>query len=240
MPAKYRQIADSLTSRIRRGEIGKGSRLPGELDLAETYEVSRSTIRQALAELQQAGLIETCTGAGSFVRYDGAYLDDQIGWSEALARQGIETQARILRLDRIVDTALAQDLGLSDLGPGGAIFLALDRVRSARSGEAISLERSRLPWRKRFAEVLRSGLVENSLQRTLEALDIRSIGGSEAVELARLSTEEAALLGRAEGDAFLATRRTVHGADGKVVERVDSLLNPDHFKLQFSFGERPK
>ena len=235
MAAKYKRIADNLTSRIRRGEIGKGSRLPGELDLAKTYEVSRSTIRQALAELQQAGLIETWTGAGSFVRYDDAYLDDQIGWAEALARQGVVTQARILRLDRIIDTVLAQDLGLAD-----AVFLALDRVRSTRYGEAISLERSRLPWREGFADVLRQGLVEGSLQRTLEAVGIRSIGGSEAVQLARLSAAEAALLGRAEGDAFLATRRTVHGADGKVVERVDSLLHPDHFKLQFGFGERPK
>jgi GntR family transcriptional regulator len=235
MPAKYKRIADNLTGRIRRGEIGSGSRLPGELDLAETYEVSRGTIRQALAELQQAGLIETWTGAGSFVRYDGAYLDDQIGWSEALARQGIETHAQILRLDRIVDAALAQDLGLAD-----TVFLALDRVRSTRSGEAISLERSRLPWRKSFAEVLRRGLVEDSLQKTLENLDIRSIGGSEAVALARLTAEEASLLGRPEGDAFLATRRTVHGVDGRVVERVDSLLHPGHFKLQFNFGERPK
>ena len=120
------------------------------------------------------------------------------------------------------------------------VFLALDRVRSTRSGEAISLERSRLPWRTSFAEVLRRGLVEDSLQKTLENLDIRSIGGSEAVALARLTAEEASLLGRPEGDAFLATRRTVHGVDGRVVERVDSLLHPDHFKLQFNFGERPK
>src|SRR6266404_5653515 len=100
MTAKYKRIADSLTNRIRRGEIGNGSRLPGEVDLAKAYEVSRSTIRQALASLQQAGLIETWTGAGSFVRFDGALLDDQVGWSQALARQGIETQTRILRLDR--------------------------------------------------------------------------------------------------------------------------------------------
>jgi GntR family transcriptional regulator len=233
MSAKYKKIADSLGAQIRRGELRAGSRLPGEHLLAETYEVSRSTIRQALAELQQAGLIETWTGAGSFVRYDGALLDDQIGWTEALARQGIETQTRIIRLDRIIDGALAADFDLAD-----AVFLALDRVRMIKSGEAISLERSRLPWRKGFAEVLRDGLKEGSLQKTLAALDIRAIGGTEAVALARLTDAEAALLGRSEGDAFLATRRTVHGADGAIVERVDSLLHPDHFKLQFSFGER--
>ncbi len=235
MPAKYKEIADSLIGRIRSGELSAGARLPGEHLLAQTYEVSRSTIRQALAELQQAGLIETWTGAGSFVRYDDALLDDQIGWTEALARQGVETRTRIIRLDRILDGALARELGLGD-----AVFLALDRVRSIKSGEPISLERSRLPWRKSFADVLRSGLKGGSLQKTLAALGVRAVGGSEAVALARLSADEAALLGRSEGEAFLATRRTVHGPDGKIVERVDSLLHPDHFKLQFSFGERPK
>ena len=141
----------------------------------------------------------------------------------------------MLRLDRIVDAALAQELGLNE-----AVFLAVDRVRSTKSGEAISLERSRLPWRKGFADVLRQGLVNGSLRQTLVALDIRPIGGSEAVALARLSASEAVQLGRSEGDAFLATRRTVHGVEGEVVERVDSLLHPDHFKLQFNFGERPK
>jgi GntR family transcriptional regulator len=230
MSAKYKRIADSLGARIRRGELRAGEHL-----LAEAYDVSRSTIRQALAELQQAGLIETWTGAGSFVRYDGALLDDQIGWTEALARQGIETQTRIIRLDRIIDGALGADLGLAD-----AVFLALDRVRMIRSGEAISLERSRLPWRSGFGDVLRHGLKEGSLQKTLAALGIHAIGGSEAVALARLTQEEAALLGRSQGDAFLATRRTVHCVDGATVERVDSLLHPDHFKLQFSFGERLK
>ena len=141
----------------------------------------------------------------------------------------------MLRLDRIVNAALAQELGLNE-----AVFLAVDRVRSTKSGEAISLERSRLPWRKGFADVLRQGLVDGSLQQTLVALDIRPIGGSEAVAIARLSASEAVLLGRSEGDAFLATKRTVHGVEGEVVERVDSLLHPDHFKLQFNFGERPK
>ncbi|MBV9115429.1 MAG: GntR family transcriptional regulator [Hyphomicrobiales bacterium] len=239
MPAKYRQIADNLMRRIRHGEMADGGRLPGEHDLAESYKVSRSTIRQALAELQQAGLIETWTGAGSFVRYDGAPLDGEIGWGESLARRGIATQAHILRLERIADAALAAELGIRQSSPAAVDFLALDRVRRMQVGEAISLERSRLPWRKGFAQILRAGLVEGSLQRTLASLAIRSVGGCEAVALARLTKEDAALLGRTEGEAFLATQRTVHAADGGVVERVDSLLHPDHFRLEFGFGERP-
>jgi len=232
--AKYRQIADSLSKRIRGGELERGSRLPGENDLAHAYEVSRSTIRQARASLQEAGLIETWTGAGSFVCYDGAYLNDQLGWSRALAQQGVETTARILRLDRVIDAALAREISVDD-----TTFLALDRVRSTVFGEAISLERSRLPWRQDFVRILREGLVDGSLQRSLESLGIRASRGTEAVSLGRLSAEEAELLGRSTGDGFLATRRTVHDAAGAVVERVDSLLHPDHFRLQFNFGDRP-
>jgi len=67
MAAKYVQIAESLTSRIRRGEIGNGSRLPGELDLAQTYDVSRSTIRTALEDLERQGRIARSAQRGWFV-----------------------------------------------------------------------------------------------------------------------------------------------------------------------------
>ncbi|MGF1623325.1 MAG: GntR family transcriptional regulator [Alphaproteobacteria bacterium] len=233
MAAKYRQIADNLSERIRRGQIGNGSRLPGELELAELYEVSRSTVRQALSCLQQAGLIETWTGAGSFVRYDDAILDDRVGWTKALAVQGVETRTRVLRLERIVDAPLAEQLGTA------AGFLALDRVRSLASGAAISLERSRLPWCAAYTEVLHQGLVEGSLQRTLEKHGLAAVSGIEDVGLAQLTPDEAALLGRSPGEAFLATRRVSHDTGGDVVECVDSLLDPAHFKLQFLFG-RPQ
>jgi GntR family transcriptional regulator len=232
MAAKYKQVADSLVRRIQAGEIGNGARLPGEVDLARAYDVSRSTVRQALSNLKQAGLIETWTGAGSFVSYDGAYLDDRIGWSKALAQRGVDTLTRILLFERVDHPDLAREFGLADPS-----FLALDRVRSLSTKEAISLERSRVPWRSGFSKVLREGLVEGSLQRTLEAHGRRPVGGVEAVSLVHLSARDAELLGRSEGDAFLATRRTVHDSAGALVERVDSLLHPDHFRLQFNFGD---
>jgi GntR family transcriptional regulator len=232
MAAKYKQVADSLIRRIQAGEIGSGARLPGEVDLARSYEVSRSTVRQALSNLKRAGLIETWTGAGSFVSYDGAYLDDRVGWSKALAQRGVNTLTRILLFERVDEPELAREFDLADPS-----FLALDRVRSLASGEAISLERSRVPWRSGFSKVLREGLVEGSLQRTLEAHGRQPVGGFDAISLANLTARDAELLGRSEGDSFLATRRTVHDSAAVLVERVDSLLHPQHFKLRFNFGD---
>src|SRR5260370_14669556 len=131
MAAKYKEVADSLVRRIQAGEIGNGARLPGEVDLARAYEVSRSTVRQALSNLKQAGLIETWMGAGSFVSYDGATLDDRIGWSKALAQRGVDTLARILLFERIDDPDLAREFDLSD-----PCFLPIDRQTHMATAES--------------------------------------------------------------------------------------------------------
>jgi GntR family transcriptional regulator len=230
--AKYQRVAERLTRGIQAGAFQPGERLPGEIDLARTFDVSRSTIRQALSSLQHAGLIETWSGAGSFVCYNGARLDDGLGWSRALAQHGVPTEARVLRFEKIEDIRVAETLDLPS-----TTFLALDRVRSTQEGKPISLERSRLPWRPSFAAVLKDGLVEGSLRRTLEALDIKPLGGTEAVDLIRLSAEDARALHQPEGEPFLGTTRIVHDMTGTVVEHVRSLLHPAHFTLQLSFGD---
>lgn len=218
--------------RIRTGMLQPGERLPGENDLARSFAVSRSTIRQALSSLQEAGLIETWTGAGSFVCYNGTRIDDGLGWSRALENHGVAVAARILRFERLQDRALAQALGLAHPD-----FLALDRVRSTNDGEPVSLERSRLPWREGFAAVLRDGLLGHSLHRTLDSQGLKPVGGSEAVELVRLAEADADALAQPVGEPFLSTTRIVHDRDGAILEHVKSLLHPGHFTLSLTFGE---
>ena len=64
---RYEQIAERLAADIRSGLIAPGSRLPSERELARTLEVSRASIREAIAALQLQGVVETRKGAGTFV-----------------------------------------------------------------------------------------------------------------------------------------------------------------------------
>ena len=69
----YRQLAGILASAIAAGEeYPPGSQLPSETALEERYQVSRSTIRQAVAELRRMGLAVSRHGKGTYVREQAA------------------------------------------------------------------------------------------------------------------------------------------------------------------------
>jgi DNA-binding GntR family transcriptional regulator len=63
----YLRIARDLRVQIERGDLRPGERLPSDTTVSACYGVSRSTARQAFAELTAAGLIKTVQGKGRFV-----------------------------------------------------------------------------------------------------------------------------------------------------------------------------
>lgn len=63
----YVQLKESLQQRIKLGEWPPGSRLPSESVLCQSYEISRTVVRQALRDLELEGLIVRRKGKGTFV-----------------------------------------------------------------------------------------------------------------------------------------------------------------------------
>ena len=231
---KHARVSSLLAAEIIGGALSPGSRLPGEHELAARFDVSRGTIRQALARLEADGLIEKHPGAGSFVSFEGHLLDERLGWSRALAAHGVQTSTEVLRLEQVRLPQLAAQLGVP-----GTSFLAIDRRRRLPGGEVVSLERSRLPWLREFASVVSSGLHQGSLTATLTALGLRPAGARERVELVRLDAADAAALCARAGAAYLACTCTRYGRDGRPMERATSVLDPRYFSLETSYGYLP-
>ncbi len=63
----YRRVADELAEAIRKGTYATGEKLPAERELAETFGVSRPTIREAMIALEIFGLVEIRHGSGIYV-----------------------------------------------------------------------------------------------------------------------------------------------------------------------------
>jgi len=96
----YRQVAEAIEHQISSGELERDERLPGEAELAERYEVNRLTVRSALAELVQRGLIYTVHGRGSYVsappiRHDIS-SDREASLTLAMRDSGHEASQRLL------------------------------------------------------------------------------------------------------------------------------------------------
>ena len=63
----YHQLMQRITADIEQGVYPTGSRIPPEHELEQLYQVSRVTVRRALAELTSQGLLERKQGKGTFV-----------------------------------------------------------------------------------------------------------------------------------------------------------------------------
>ena len=60
-------IADDIAGQIERGDLVADQRLPGEADLVSQYGAARMTIRRAVRELRERGLVKVISGKGTFV-----------------------------------------------------------------------------------------------------------------------------------------------------------------------------
>lgn len=68
----YQGIVDQIEGLLQRGELRSGDQLPPERSLAEQFQVSRASVREALRSLELLGIVETRPGGGTFVRHASA------------------------------------------------------------------------------------------------------------------------------------------------------------------------
>jgi GntR family transcriptional regulator len=101
----HAQIEDWLADAIAAGQLTPGDRLPTEHDLAAWLGVSRMTLRHALSELSQRGLVTRTVGRGGGTFVAEAKLEQDLttlaGFSEQLRRHGKVASARVLAATRI-------------------------------------------------------------------------------------------------------------------------------------------
>lgn len=63
----YVQAADYITAQIASGKLTVGARLPAERDLADQWGIAYQTVRRAMRELRERGLVTSVIGKGTFI-----------------------------------------------------------------------------------------------------------------------------------------------------------------------------
>ncbi len=99
----YHQLMQLLREQILNGEFSPGDQLPSESELCERYGISRITVKRALYDLTQAGLLLRMQGRGTIVRQtseDGDLnLNSALGFSETTRRHGMTPGSEILSVE---------------------------------------------------------------------------------------------------------------------------------------------
>jgi GntR family phosphonate transport system transcriptional regulator len=128
--ALWRRVADSIEQSIADGTYARDSRLPGELEIAETHRVNRHTVRRALAALAERGLVRAERGSGTYVEAPRiAYpLRSRTRFSEIVGAGGHEAHGKLLNASiEAAPNDLAKRLGLKT----SASLLRIDALRTA-------------------------------------------------------------------------------------------------------------
>jgi DNA-binding FadR family transcriptional regulator len=144
-PQLYEQIADRLRDRVLGGALAPGSRLPSERELARMLEVSRSSVREAVAALQLEGVVETRPGTGSFIAPDAAAIllrrvDDEFARTAAHAAD--VSPSALLEARALLEPAVAR-LAAVRAQPDR---LAEDLLARMEASEAPSSPLARAGW----------------------------------------------------------------------------------------------
>lgn len=130
----YRRVTDGILQRLAQGEFPVGSRLPTERELAETYTISRTTVREAMVALEMMGVVEMRKGSGIYVASlrmpgEGAETLD-VGAFELLeARRSVEAEVAALAALRIDDERLDElDALVATMADADADIAASERA----------------------------------------------------------------------------------------------------------------
>src|ERR1700752_1645635 len=128
--ALWRQAADGIERGIADGTFASGERLPGEIEIAETYRVNRHTVRRALATLSGRGLVRAERASGTYVETPRlAYpLRSRTRFSEIVGAGGREPRGQLIEANEELATGeLARVLALKT----GAPLVRIESVRLA-------------------------------------------------------------------------------------------------------------
>ncbi|MFL6130107.1 MAG: FadR/GntR family transcriptional regulator [Mycobacteriales bacterium] len=148
----YQMLADALRARILSRELLPGQRLPVEPELADEYDVSRSTVREALRVLASQGLVTTTRGVsgGSFVRYPSPeQMSDYLQ-----ASLGLFAQSEDLAVDALLEARDMLEVPAAGLAAARRSDGDLDRLRSVLARPSGTEPREIMEFARTFHETL--------------------------------------------------------------------------------------
>ncbi|MCL5744908.1 MAG: GntR family transcriptional regulator [Acidobacteria bacterium] len=227
----YFQLSSHIEAKIKAKEWHPGQFLPSEEELCNSVGVSRTVVRQAMAELERKGMIAKQNGKRSsiaFPKYEGGLMQTLSGFYEDALAKGQEPSTKVLEFKVIPARAeVAEALKLSE----GEPVVMLNRLRSL-NGEPEVLVITYLPLRK-CSTLLEEDFTNQSLYEVLKRkYGLRITQGFRTIEAIALDRSDARLLGLRGGTPALLLKSVGMLEDGTPLEYFIAKHRGDRSKFE--------
>ncbi|MGJ0202640.1 UTRA domain-containing protein [Leucobacter sp. gxy201] len=218
----WHQLSVVLRETIKSGNLQPDQALPSEAELIDRYGVSRTVVREALADLVRAGLIYKVRARGSFVspqRPDLKFIGSLMGSSADLAATGRLITTNVIEFRAsTADAVEAEELKLE----AGSPVWRLRRLRSVDSTPWLLVD-TVLP-QARFPGLKRSNLENRSLYEHLRRhMGVRPSGADRWIGAVLPSQDDATLLQLQPNEPVLSIESVVWDEQGVPFERYHAL-----------------
>ncbi|MFD0365628.1 GntR family transcriptional regulator [Nocardia sp. GCM10030253] len=223
---KYRRIADALRREIGDGVLGPGQRIPTEPELAERFNVSLPTVRQALSVLRSEGLLESRHGIGSFVKETNRL--QRSGWRHyGRARVDQKLLTPHLRHEIVAAGVEPVPSHVADLFPEGTTHVVTRRrhLFDKATGRPEEIGASYIPMEFAAGTYLEEpSVVPKALFLCIEELSGKQYARAQDRLIARLATaDELTVLELAPGSPVVHVVHCVTAEDGTVLEVAENV-----------------
>ncbi|MBP1326507.1 GntR family transcriptional regulator [Leucobacter exalbidus] len=229
----YYQISSRLERAIRVGTIPAGARLENEISIGEQLGLSRPTVRRAIQELVDKGLLVRRRGIGTQVVQARVSRPVELtSLHEDLNRSGISPTTRVLSLERMpADAATAQLLNV-------AVGTEITRIRRLRSadGTPMAVLENMLP--PEFADITIEHLEAKGLYEILRARGITIKIANQTIGARRTHGDEHELLDLPKGSPLLTMERVAFDQGGRVIEAGQHCYRPDLYSFSTTLVAR--
>lgn len=207
----YYQIKQTIRNWIIRGEFNPGERIPSENQLADQFRVTRLTVRQAVSQLSQEGLIISRRGNGTFVTDNENLVNsltlESTAFMEEAFYQVQKTETKSATINRIISPRLVSEK--LKLGTKQKEVVQIKRVRFLK-GKSFTYITNYLPVQI-GAKIIEEELYRKSLLQILQQdLCIQFTEAFQTIEASFADQEMAEALGIPSGSPMLFVERTMY------------------------------
>jgi DNA-binding GntR family transcriptional regulator len=229
----YFQISQTIEAAIMSGTLPAGSRLENEVTLGQRLGLSRPTVRRAIQELVDKGLLVRRRGIGTQVVHGRVTRSVELtSLYEDLAASGKVPTTTLLDL-RVepADAKLAERLAVDE----GSDVVYIHRVRLA-DDVPVSVLINWLPIE--FSDLTADDLGAHGLYQLLRARGVDIRVAKQRIGARKASAEEAGLLRLDRGSAVLTMDRTAYDNSGQAVEFGHHCYHPDLYAFEVTLVDR--